>query len=142
MQVSSLAQDTLYSHICICSSVDDYLIKDWVSNAKYFLPSPNPLHSVETPGGTGIAPKCFRMCLMAIIQVAGTALPGQSKARPVPYTHLELKVCVFQDLLVHGFCKLVDSSQEDPGRGEKVTRPSEHATLDAPPPCFSLKVPQ
>ena len=60
----------------------------------------------------------------------------------MPYTHLELKVRVFQEFLVHGFCKLVDSSQEDPGRGEKVSRPSEHAALDVPPLCFSLKGPQ
>jgi hypothetical protein len=42
------------------------------------------------------------------------------------HTHLELKACVFQKLLVHGFCKLVDGSQEDPRRGNKVTELSEH----------------
>lgn len=65
-------------------------------------------------------------------QDAQAALPGAPSAPLVPHTHLELKVRVFQELLVHGFCKLVDSSQEDPRRREKVTRPSEHATSGIP----------
>lgn len=60
-------------------------------------------------------------------------MPGHPKHTMVPHTHLELKVCVFQELLIHGFCKLVDRSQEDPGRGEKVTRPSQHARSSIPP---------
>lgn len=51
----------------------------------------------------------------------------------VPTTHLELKVRVFQELLVHDFCKLVDGSQEDPGGGEKVIRPSEPSISGNPP---------
>ena len=58
---------------------------------------------------------------------------GTPSTPRVLHTHLELKVRVFQKLLVHGFCELVDSSQEDPGRGEKVTRPSEYATPGIPP---------
>lgn len=48
-------------------------------------------------------------------------------------THLELKVRVFQELLVHDFCKLIDGSQEDPGGGEKVIRPSEPSISGNPP---------
>ena len=66
---------------------------------------------------------------MGATRDAGTPVNavGHVAGRPEPPwgppPHLELKVRVFQELLVHDFCKLVDSSQEDPGRGEKVTRP-------------------
>lgn len=58
---------------------------------------------------------------------------GTPSTHWMPHTHLELKVRVFQELLIHGFCKLVDCSQEDPGRGEKITRPSQHARSGIPP---------
>lgn len=71
------------------------------------------------------------VCLQVADGVISPMVPGRSWASPTPHTHLELKVCVFKKLLVHSFCKLVDRSQEDPGRGNKVTGPFA-------PPLFLL----
>lgn len=88
---------------------------------------------MEAPRDTGVPYMCFEMHLMGqSAQDARAPCQGTPSTPWARHTHLELEVRVFQELLVHGFCELVDSPQEDPGREEQVTRPSEYATPGIP----------